>query len=189
MKSKSNPTPAKIAYWSKLTHPLFQNRPLYVAATEQGLSRITWPNETFELLQAWADKHGMLLEENDEHVSDYTQQLRQYLDGERNSFDLPLDPQGTDFQKEVWKALTGIPYGQTNSYSDIAASIGRPAAVRAVGAANGANPIPIVVPCHRVIGKNSALTGFAGGLKVKEDLLKLEGYHDYKTSGHARFQF
>jgi methylated-DNA-[protein]-cysteine S-methyltransferase len=90
-------------------------------------------------------------------------------------FDLPLDPQGTDFQKRVWQALLSIPYGETRSYSQIAATIGSPAAVRAVGAANGANPLPIVVPCHRVIGSNGKLVGYGGGLPLKIRLLEIEG--------------
>jgi methylated-DNA-[protein]-cysteine S-methyltransferase len=103
------------------------------------------------------------------------QQLTQYFAGTRNQFDLPLDFHGTEFQKKVWQALLGIPFGETRSYLQIALAIGNPAAVRAVGAANGKNPISIVAPCHRVIGSSGALTGFAGGLAAKELLLTLEG--------------
>ncbi len=102
-------------------------------------------------------------------------QLKEYFVGQRQIFDLPLFPHGTDFQLEVWQALGRIPFGETVSYQTLASNIGRPQAVRAVGAANGANPISIVVPCHRVIGKNGRLTGFGGGLQAKADLLKLEG--------------
>lgn len=102
-------------------------------------------------------------------------QLREYFAGKRRAFDLPLDTGGTEFQRQVWTALTEIPFGELRSYSDIASSIGRPKAVRAVGAANGRNPIPIVVPCHRVIGSDGSLTGFAGGLEAKTRLLQLEG--------------
>lgn len=102
-------------------------------------------------------------------------QLEEYFAGQREHFDLVLNPQGTEFQQEVWTSLRAIPYGQLRSYGDIAKSINRPKAVRAVGAANGRNPIPIIVPCHRVIGSNGSLTGFAGGLDMKEQLLKLEG--------------
>jgi methylated-DNA-[protein]-cysteine S-methyltransferase len=103
------------------------------------------------------------------------EQLTAYFSRECREFDLPLAPTGTPFQKEVWRALKEIPYGELRSYSDIAKRIDRASAVRAVGAANGRNPLPIVVPCHRVIGSNGKLTGFAGGLDVKEQLLELEG--------------
>ena len=103
------------------------------------------------------------------------QQLNEYFAGERTCFELELDFTGTEFQKEVWAALLEIPFGETRSYSDIARRIGRPKAVRAVGAANGRNPISIVAPCHRVIGASGKLTGFAGGLDNKALLLKLEG--------------
>ncbi len=102
------------------------------------------------------------------------QQLREYFAGERTEFDLPLRLDGTEFQLLVLEALRQIPYGETTSYGDIAKRIGRPKALRAVGAANGRNPIPIIVPCHRVIGSSGDLTGFGGGLDVKEALLRLE---------------
>ena len=101
-------------------------------------------------------------------------QLEEYFDGRRKSFDLKLKPNGTAFQLDVLGALLEIPYGQTVSYQDIANAVGRPKAVRAVGAANGRNPLPIVIPCHRVIGSNGSLTGFGGGLPAKQYLLKLE---------------
>jgi methylated-DNA-[protein]-cysteine S-methyltransferase len=102
-------------------------------------------------------------------------QLREYFAGQRQHFDLPLAPAGTVFQRAVWQALAAIPWGETRSYADIAQAIQRPTAVRAVGAANGRNPVPIVIPCHRVIGSDGSLTGFAGGLAVKRTLLELEG--------------
>ena len=101
-------------------------------------------------------------------------QLSQYIQGKRTQFDLPLAPQGTNFQKRVWQALCKIDYGDTRSYLDIAIEIGKPKAVRAVGTANGKNPLSIVVPCHRVIGKSGKLTGYAGGLSRKAWLLELE---------------
>lgn len=101
-------------------------------------------------------------------------QLREYFAGERREFDLALEPDGTDFQREVLRELTRIPYGETATYRDIAERIGRPKAVRAVGAANGRNPLPIVIPCHRVIGSDGSLTGFGGGLATKSALLRLE---------------
>lgn len=102
------------------------------------------------------------------------QQLAEYLAGERKRFDLPMAPQGTEFQKRVWQALTTIEFGDTCSYLDIARLIGNEKAVRAVGAANGKNPLSIIVPCHRVIGSNGKLTGYAGGLSKKAWLLTLE---------------
>lgn len=101
-------------------------------------------------------------------------QLGEYFAGTRNQFDLPLEPAGTEFQKKVWRALREIPFGQTRSYLDLAKSIGSAKAVRAVGAANGKNPLSIVVPCHRIVGASGALTGFAGGLEAKAKLLALE---------------
>lgn len=180
-----------VIYWDEFVHPAFEQRPLYIAASDAGLCRITWPSESFETLQAWTAKHapnaGLVRDER--RMSGALLQLREYLEGERTAFDLSLDLKGTPFQVSVWRALVRIPYGETRSYSDIAASVDKPAAVRAVGAANGANPVPIVVPCHRVIGKNTALTGFRGGLAVKEMLLQREGYREYKAAGHARFRF
>ncbi len=107
-------------------------------------------------------------------LNEATRQLRLYFGGELRDFDLPLDPQGTTFQKQVWNALLAIPHGETRSYSDIAKQIGSPEAVRAVGAANGRNPIPVVIPCHRVIGASGKLTGFGGGLPLKRYLLDHE---------------
>jgi methylated-DNA-[protein]-cysteine S-methyltransferase len=102
-------------------------------------------------------------------------QLSDYFSGTRQRFDLALEPSGTAFQLAVWQALLAIPYGTTISYGELARRIGRPDASRAVGAANGANPIPIIVPCHRVIGANGSLTGFGGGIETKKFLLALEG--------------
>jgi len=104
-----------------------------------------------------------------------TVQLKEYFAGDRTRFELDLTPQGTDFQCEVWQALQEIPYGETWSYGELAKRVGRPKASRAVGAANGVNPIPVIIPCHRVIGSNGKLTGFGGGLPTKEYLLALEG--------------
>lgn len=105
------------------------------------------------------------------------EQLRAYFAGQRRSFDLPLRMQGTDFQLAVWRALLTIPYGETRSYAQIAAQIGRPKACRAVGLANGQNPLAIIVPCHRVIGADGSLTGYGGGLDMKRLLLDLEQAH------------
>ena len=102
-------------------------------------------------------------------------QLAEYFAGKRRTFDLPLAPRGTDFQRETWHALASIPYGSTISYADLARRVRRPTAMRAVGAATGRNPLPIVLPCHRVIGADGSLTGFGGGLPTKQYLLELEG--------------
>jgi methylated-DNA-[protein]-cysteine S-methyltransferase len=102
------------------------------------------------------------------------QQLDEYFAGRRTAFELPLAPAGTPFQRDVWRALCTVPYGQTASYAQIALQVGSPSAVRAVGAANGRNPIAIVIPCHRIIGSNGTLTGYAGGLDRKRRLLALE---------------
>ena len=107
-------------------------------------------------------------------IKEAYQQLCEYLKGERKTFRLPLNPQGTDFQKRVWKALCDIPYGETRSYKQIAEAIGNPKAVRAVGMANNRNPLLIVVPCHRVIGSDGKLVGYAAGLDKKAFLLRLE---------------
>ena len=106
--------------------------------------------------------------------SEAKRQLQDYFAGKLAEFDLPLQPQGTEFQRRVWRALQKIPYGETVSYGDIARRIGKPSASRAVGAANGKNPLPIIIPCHRVIGSTGKLTGFGGGLPTKVKLLTLE---------------
>lgn len=108
-------------------------------------------------------------------MDDLSAQLTAYFEGSLHRFSVPLDLRGTPFQLEVWQALQAIPYGEVRSYGDIARAIGRPRAVRAVGMANHDNPVPIIVPCHRVIGSNRTLTGYGGGLELKERLLQLEG--------------
>lgn len=102
-------------------------------------------------------------------------QIQEYFAGKRRVFDLPLDPTGTDFQLSVWNALQTVPYGETRTYAQVAEMIGKPHAYRAVGMANNKNPIPILIPCHRVIGANNALVGYAAGVKIKRYLLKIEG--------------
>lgn len=120
---------------------------------------------------------------DEDAFDDVRQQLTEYFAGAREQFDLPLNPRGTAFQRAVWDALQQIPFGETTTYSRIAERIARPAAVRAVGAANGANPLPIVIPCHRVIGANGSLTGFGGGLPVKRFLLD----HEARVAGRKLF--
>lgn len=143
---------------------------LTLVASSQGLAAILWENEKPNRVRLGR------MEEDQTHpvLLETEKQLKEYFAGMRESFDLKLDPTGTDFQKKVWKALEAIPFGETRSYGDLAKNIGNLKAVRAVGAANGRNPISIVVPCHRVIGASGKLTGFAGGLENKEILLNLE---------------
>ncbi|HEU4961297.1 MAG TPA: methylated-DNA--[protein]-cysteine S-methyltransferase [Sphingomonas sp.] len=143
---------------------------LTLVASERHLIAIAWQRETDE------PPFGAVREDDPHPVLDETErQLGAYFAGDLQDFDLPLAFRGTDFQRQVWHALLTIPFGETRSYRDIAVQLGRPTATRAVGAANGANPIPIVAPCHRVIGANGSLTGFGGGLENKAFLLDLEG--------------
>lgn len=135
------------------------------------LAAILWENDKPNRIRL-----GDMCEDTDSPVLlETARQLTEYFAGTRTRFDVEMDFVGTDFQKQVWAALLTIPFGETRSYSDIARQIARPAAVRAVGAANGKNPISIIAPCHRVIGMSGDLTGFAGGLHAKETLLLLEG--------------
>lgn len=144
-----------------------------VTASNTGVTRIAFgePEPNVKDSGKYIDKEGLPNGITEEACS----QLSAYFAKTRHEFDLPIDVKGTEFQTLVWKALQSIPYGQTVSYLDIAKHIGNPKAVRAVGLANGKNPIAIVVPCHRVIGSNRTLTGYAGGLARKQFLLNLEG--------------
>jgi methylated-DNA-[protein]-cysteine S-methyltransferase len=143
---------------------------LTLVARDGKLTAILWEKERPNRVRL-----GALQEVNNSPVLQETKrQLKEYFAGTRNRFELELDFAGTEFQKKVWQALLTIPFGETRSYSQIAAQIGNPKAVRAVGAANGRNPISIVAPCHRVIGASGGLTGFAGGLEAKQYLLALE---------------
>ena len=114
-------------------------------------------------------------EKSDPALAACAAQLEEYFAGKRRTFNLPLAPDGTVFQRAVWRTLETIPFGELRSYREVAEAIGKPTAVRAVGAANGSNPLPIVVPCHRVVGSDGSLTGFAGGVEIKRKLLVLEG--------------
>ncbi len=127
---------------------------------------------------------------DDAQFAQSVEQLEAYFAGDLKQFDLPMAPKGTDFQMSVWEALCSIPYGRTISYGQLAEQIGNPKAVRAVGGANGKNPIAIIVPCHRVIGSDGTLTGFGGGLPIKEALLTLEGNRSHKiASSQQAFHF
>ncbi|ONG50883.1 cysteine methyltransferase [Pseudoroseomonas deserti] len=146
--------------------------PLTLYATDTALHAILWPGENprrIRLAEA-VDAPSPVLD-------DTIRQLNQYFAGTRQSFDLPLAENGTPFQRSHWAALRAIPYGETRSYAALASQAGKPGASRAIGAANGRNPISIVTPCHRAIGSSGALTGFAGGLDAKRWLLDLEARH------------
>ena len=142
---------------------------LLLAGDDEGLKIIGFPKGKGQVTPkaSWVS--------STDHFPDVAQQLSEYFSGARKVFDLKLSPSGTEFQRAVLEALLTIPYGETRSYQEIARQIGRPDAVRAVGAANGRNPLPIVIPCHRVIGADGSLTGFGGGLPTKQFLLRLEG--------------
>lgn len=143
---------------------------LTLIASERGLGAVLWENEDgvrVRVKPVFEDKNHPVLRAAEEQLADY-------FTGRRRAFSVPLDFIGTAFQKKVWAALLTIPFGETRSYTEIARQIGHPKAVRAVGAANGRNPISIIAPCHRVIGANGKLTGFAGGLAAKAYLLRLE---------------
>lgn len=135
----------------------------------EALTRIRLPEEDYEIDETVERVRKPSLFKN------AATQLKEYFAGARPAFDLPLNPAGTEFQKKVWNELVKIPHGETISYTELAERVGRPGSHRAVGAANGRNPLPIVVPCHRVIGKDGKLTGYAGGLDAKQKLLELEG--------------
>ena len=144
--------------------------PLLVAGNDAGLHLIEFhaPRHPVPRGEDWREGDHAVLQQAQ-------RQLDAYFAGRRQGFDLPLAPQGTAFQRQVWWELANIPFGRTISYAELARRVGRPTAMRAVGAANGRNPIPIVLPCHRVIGADGSLTGFGGGLPTKQFLLRLEG--------------
>lgn len=144
---------------------------LTLVARGDALAAVLWEQERANRVRLGE------LQRDDQYpvLRETARQLGEYFAGHRRSFDLALDFAGTEFQRQVWAALLSIPFGETRSYSDIARQIGNPDAVRAVGAANGRNPISIIAPCHRVIGASGSLTGFAGGLPAKQYLLALEG--------------
>ncbi|GGA38976.1 methylated-DNA--[protein]-cysteine S-methyltransferase [Psychrobacillus lasiicapitis] len=160
-------------YWTRFIHNEWR---LYIAATENGLSYIGSQGKPYEEMEAWLAKRFPKYElvEDEKVLTPYMNELKEYLDGSRREFAMPVDLKGTAFQLAIWDALTKIPYGEKKSYSQIANLINNPTAVRAVGAAIGANPILITIPCHRVVAKSGALTGYRGGLEMKEKLLTLE---------------
>ena len=179
--AKSDRTARKRHVYKTVQSPVGR---LTLVATDEGLAAILWKNDRPRRvrlnLEAKQEDHPVLVETE--------RQLEEYFAGRRQRFALKLDLSGTPFQRQVWNALLTIPFGETRSYGEIAKQIGSPGAARAVGAANGRNPVSIVAPCHRVVGSNGALTGFAGGLDVKARLLALEGAgaeRKLQTSGVA----
>ena len=144
---------------------------LRLVATDQGLSHLLFDQQVGEDLESAGDEV-----EADDHpvLAAATAQLAEYFAGRRQEFDIPLDLSGTEFQRAAWSALANVPFGETRSYRQQAEAIGRPKAVRAIGAANGRNPVPIVLPCHRIVGSDGSLTGYGGGLPIKEFLLNHE---------------
>jgi methylated-DNA-[protein]-cysteine S-methyltransferase len=165
---KLDPTTQRHHVYKRIPSPVGA---LTLVATDDGLAAILWeadrPRRVRLNLDAEESGHPLLVETE--------RQLEEYFAGRREQFTVTLDPSGTLFQRRVWSALLTIPFGETRSYAQIARQIGKPTATRAVGAANGRNPISIVVPCHRVVGSTGDLTGFAGGLDVKAHLLAFEG--------------
>jgi len=143
---------------------------LKLVASEKGLVAILWENDNPRRVLLGEMKNDV----RQPILLETERQLKEYFEGKRQEFSIPLDMRGTAFQKNVWEALLAIPFGETRSYGQLAKQLGRPSAARAVGGASGRNPLSIVVPCHRVIGASGELTGFAGGIGAKERLLKIE---------------
>jgi methylated-DNA-[protein]-cysteine S-methyltransferase len=142
---------------------------LKIAADDEGLRYVMFEKNKYEAPDENTWRRDAKL------LANAREQLQAYFSGDLKTFDIALSPQGTDFQKQVWQTLAKIPFGKTWSYADVAKKVDSPKAVRAIGAANGRNPIPIILPCHRVIGSNGTLTGYAGGLPIKQWLLEHEG--------------
>lgn len=149
---------------------------LKLVASDEGLAAILWENDNPQRVQL----DPLIENKNHPILIQAERELTEYFDGKRKTFAVKLNPKGTAFQNKVWNALKTIPFGETRSYGEVAKQIGSARAVRAVGAANGKNPLSVIVPCHRVIGASGDLTGFAGGLKTKERLLALEGVENIK---------
>lgn len=180
-------THKQTVFWTYFVHGQWH---LYMAATSKGICYVGSRNKSFDELADWIRMRlpNHQLVQDDDKMKPYTAQFAEYFHEQRADFTLPVDLYGTLFQISVWNALRKIPYGQTYSYSDIAGHIEKPNAVRAVGAAIGANPLLIVVPCHRVIGKNGTLTGYRGGLEMKTGLLRLEKNRHFFSSRRSLAQ-
>lgn len=176
-----------VIYWTPYT---YEDWTLTLAASFQGLCYVGLPNTSQVDLETFVQKHfpGWVLQQDARALREVGHQLDEYFAGTRRQFRLALDLRGTPFQVAVWQVLAGIPYGETRSYGAVAQAVGRPTARRAVGAANGQNPIPIIVPCHRVIGSNGTLTGYRGGLPLKTRLLHVEGLELSSDAGQVQFE-
>jgi O-6-methylguanine DNA methyltransferase len=150
---------------------------LLVAVGESGVCRISFPVELMGKWYPWFDRYFAQIPKAGQHalIDEVERQIEAYLSGTSKSFDLPFDLRGTEFQLSVWNRLLDIPYGSTVTYGELAKEIGIPGGSRAIGGATGANPLPLLVPCHRVVGLGGNLVGFGGGIALKERLLELEG--------------
>ena len=162
-------------HWGSVSSP---RGSCVIVGTERGICWLGTPGTTLEMGLNWVERKmnfaSVVEDASCEPLRQAVDQLERYFAGEHAQFTCPLDLYGTPFQLKVWNALTRIPFGETRTYAEVAREIGHPSAVRAVGAANGANPVAIIVPCHRVIGSNGSLTGYGGGLPTKSWLLNLE---------------
>lgn len=166
------------------------NQPWTLIASEQGVSQLLYPPHVSTLAGLDQDLSEITLDRGLFDEFGIIELLEQYFTGVPVSFNkVPMDVGGTPFQQSVWRGLSQIPHGETWTYKEFANTIGKPSAIRAVSTAIGRNPLPIVLPCHRVVGSNGTLTGFRGGLQMKKDILALEGISNLKVAGHERFQF
>lgn len=189
--SATNQAKPQAIYKYTLEHP---NEPWTLIATEQGLCQVIYPGDDGSMAAKWRDRHAPGLDwlEGREPFDrlGIVSLLERYFAGETVSFgQVPLDLRGTPFQRKIWMELSQIVSGGTCTYGQLAASVGQPSAARAVGTAVGQNPLPIVLPCHRVVGSNGTMTGFRGGLRMKQRLLALEGVTTLEATGHERFRF
>ncbi|AXI10187.1 methylated-DNA--[protein]-cysteine S-methyltransferase [Oceanobacillus sp. 143] len=161
---------------------------IYLAVSQEGLCYVGSHGAGIEEMEAWFKKNrpkASLIDDSDK-ISIYADQLVDYLNGERKVFNLPVDLIGTPFQDAVWKSLQNIPFGEKLTYTDIAEQIGKPKSVRAVGSAIGANPVLIIVPCHRVISKGGKMAGYRGGIPMKKRLLGLESFYSHREISYQR---
>jgi methylated-DNA-[protein]-cysteine S-methyltransferase len=175
------------AYWGEYHH---QDMTFGLIATERGLAKLALPYQCHSARASYLQAHPTITIVLDDHkLTPYLHSLDQYFRGESPDWPFELDLAGTEFQLAVWHRIQQIPYGSVTTYRQIAEDIGNPRASRAVGKAAGDNPVPLVIPCHRVVGSNGTMTGFAGGLRLKGFLLNLEGINNITPAGHARFAF
>jgi methylated-DNA-[protein]-cysteine S-methyltransferase len=162
-------------YYTSFDSPFLKK--VFVASTEKGVCMVDFLTSEKAFLKGLREQFPGEIVKDDQKNKGVLSQLKRYLQGKLRRFDCPLDFRGTPFEKKVWSKLAKIPYGQTRSYQEIAKAIGHPKAFRAVGNANGKNPLPLIIPCHRVIESNGGLGGFGHGIKVKKELLDFERIH------------